>query len=242
MPEKSPEHEHVLNAHRVREKLLDIFETYQDTFQKHQWPLEIHRWYELVRCVLSAVEGRFDPHNRATNTTKLLIDMELLDIPLLAKCSRDASEESASQVRSDIHTVLRRTGYDLDQANNIGTALCALARAVEDKCQARIQALLREQCVGLVGNILEQFPLDGAIGTKAARLAITHWLQNVLNLPILVDSPGLQAICKQMNANPSDVLEAADQLDINAALLDEILNRWFYAYPMQLGSIEGADE
>jgi hypothetical protein len=59
---------------------------------------------------------------------------------------------------------------------------------------------------------------------------------------MLVDSPCLKALCGTMKAAPADVLKVADQLDINAALVDEILNRWAGAYPTQRAAGEAAQE
>jgi hypothetical protein len=206
MTEKTLEQKDLGVENELRERLLELFETYQDSFDQHQWPLEVHRWYEFVRCILSAVEGRFDSQNNASSATRLLIEMGLLDIAALAGCYRNTSDEEHKQVRIDIHTVLRRCGFDSEQSERIVTALCAVALVVEERYQARIQELLRKQAIGVVENILELVPLDDAIGQESARLAVTHWLQNVLNLPILVNSPGLQALCKDMEVFPDDVL------------------------------------
>jgi len=207
----------------IDELLVDLFERYQDSFDKHQWPQESKRWYELVYCVFSAVEGRFGPETRAALAVRVLIELDLLEISVLAK-----SEETTNL---HLGIVLGRIGFSEEQADQLVRALCDLAKCLDKTYQGKVQLLLRAFGMELVNNVLQALPLEDSMGKQNASLVVMHWLQNVLNLPVLVPSPGLQTLLAETGAEAEEVLAAVDELDINVALLDEILNRWVGAYP-----------
>jgi hypothetical protein len=69
------------------------------------------------------------------------------------------------------------------------------------------------------------------MGEQEASLVVMHWLQNVLNLPVLVPSLGLQTLTSETGAKDEEVLAIVDERNINVALLDDILNRWVGTYP-----------
>lgn len=208
---------------QVDELLVDLFDRYQDSFDKYQWPWEAQRWYELVYCVLSAVEGRFGPETRSASTVRVLMELGLLEIPTVA--------EAAATTRRDIRMVLERLGFSEEKANRLVRTLCVLAERLHETYEGKVQRLLRTVGTELADEVIKQLPLEEPLGTEKASLAVRHWLQNVLNLPILVASPGLQALLRETGAGIDDVLTAVDELDINVALLDEILNRWVEGHP-----------
>ena len=208
---------------QINELLVDLFDRYQDSFDKHQWPWELQRWYELVYCLFSAVEGRFGPETRAASAVRVLMELGLLEIPVLAK-----GEEKTSL---HLGILLGRIGFSEEQVSQIVRALCDLAKCLDETYQGKVQLLLRTFGMELVNKILQALPLEDTLGKQNASLVVMHWLQNVLNLPVLVTSPGLQTLLAKTGAEVEDVLAAVDERDINLALLDEILNRWVSAYP-----------
>ena len=208
---------------QIDELLADLFDRYQDSFDKHQWPWEPQRWYELVYCVFSAVEGRFGPETRAASAVRVLMELGLLEIPVLAK-----AEETTSL---HLGIVLERIGFSDEQASQLARALFDLAKCLDETYQGKVQLLLRDFGMELANKVLQALPLEDSLGKENASLVVMHWLQNVLNLPVLVTSPGLQTLLAETGAEVEDVLASVDERDINVALLDEILNRWVGAYP-----------
>lgn len=208
---------------QMNELLVDLFDRYQDSFDKHQWAWERQRWYELVYCLFSAVEGRHGPETRASSAVRVLMELGLLEIPVLA----DAEEDTTLHIA----IALERIGFFEEQARQIVNALCDLASCLDEMYQGKVQLLLRAFGMELVDRVNKVLPLKDALGEQHASLVVMHWLQNVLNLPVLVSSPGLKTLLEQTGSEVEDVLEAVDEQDINVALLDEILNRWAGAYP-----------
>ncbi len=207
---------------QVTELLVDLFDRYHDTFMEHQWPREVQRWHELVYCLFSAVENKFGPDTRSASGVRVLMELGLLDIPLLAKAE--------AKTRQQLSIVLERVGFPGEQAGQLVTALCDLAKRLQEKYQGRVQLLLRTYGTDMAAQVRQALPLERTLGQENASLVVTHWLQNVLNLPILVPSPGLKALLAETGATPEEVLAAADELNVNVALVDELLNRWTEAY------------
>lgn len=225
MKSKSVLKKKVSSERHIEELLVDLFDRYEDTFEQYQWPRETQRWYELVYCLISAVENRFGPDTHSASAVRVLMELGLLDIPLLAK----AEETTGQQLR----IVLERLSFSGEQAKQLARALFDLAKCLDDKFQGRVQILLRTFSIMMVDQVIQTLPLKNTLGKEKASLAVMHWLQNVLNLPVLVPSPGLKALLAETGAKSEEVLAAADKLNVNVALVDEILNRWIGDYPSQ---------
>ena len=217
-----------LRRDKIRELLVDLFEMYEPSFDEYQWPWENQRWYELVFCLLAAVEGQYGPDSPAATATRVLVDLDLLDVPVLA--ANQAAEGSAADSDSylaHLAVVLQRSGFAPDQVDRLLPALCAAASAVQEKHGGKVQAALRVHSKLLIDRLTEELSLAPHLGAENAHLAITNWLQNVMNVPVPVPSKGLTAFCQRTGAQPADVIKMVDELDINVALLDEVLNQWF---------------
>lgn len=216
-------HRRVPPKKQIDELLIDLFDRYQDSFDKYQWPWELQRWYELVYCLFSTVEGRFGPNTRSASAVHVLVELGLLDIPALAR--------AGETTRQHLRMVLERTGFSGEQAGQLVETLSGLAKYLDETYQGKVQLLLRAFGLEMVDKVLQALPLEDSLGTQNASLVVTHWLQNVLNLPVLVLSPGLQTLLAETGAGMEEVLAVVDEQNINTALLDEILNRWAGAYP-----------
>jgi hypothetical protein len=208
---------------RINELLVDLFDRYRDSFDQQQWPWETQRWYNLVYCLLSAVEGRFGLGTYADSAVRVLIELNLLDIPTLAKADETT--------RLHLGMVLERTDFSREQTTQLVNTLCELAKCLDEKYQGKVQLLLRSVGMEMVNRVIGALPLEKLLDKQNASLVVTHWLQNVLDLPVLVPSHGLQALLAETGAEAEEVLAVADELNINIARLDEILNQWVGAYP-----------
>lgn len=55
------------------------------------------------------------------------------------------------------------------------------------------------------------------------RYAIGHWLQNALSVPISLEHPAVLGFCKKNGISVGELVAAADELDLNVALVDDLL-------------------
>ena len=66
--------------------------------------------------------------------------------------------------------------------------------------------------------------LGGAgVPADTLRFALTHWLQNATNAPLSLGHESVEAFCRKHELSAEQVRAAADDLDLNLALLDDLL-------------------
>jgi hypothetical protein len=74
----------------------------------------------------------------------------------------------------------------------------------------------------MLREALALFPLQG-ISDDETRRIFTFWLQKVMNIPVLLLAPEVSEFCKKHEISAAELIEAADNLDLNVAILDELL-------------------
>jgi len=212
---------------RVRDLLVDLFEKYESSFGKYQWPWENQRWFELVFCILSTIDEDYSADSKAALATRVLVDLGLLDIHSLAESiTTDGKSDYSNPYAMHFRSVLERVGFEAKEINQVFTTICETAKTLEQSYKGKIQILLRHHTDQIVNQLSKVLHLSHYLGEKNSRITILRWLQNILNIPILVPSQGLSVLCETTGKKPEDVLAIVDDLDINVALLDEVLNRW----------------
>jgi hypothetical protein len=53
------------------------------------------------------------------------------------------------------------------------------------------------------------------------RHAFAHWLQNVLNMPVVLSHPSVKALCEKFGIGIEELVDIADRNDVNLALVDD---------------------
>ena len=214
--------------------LAELFDRYSEAFEAMQWPWEESRWQRLVYCLLAAEAEEWGPSSRADRATAVLVELDLVRVSRLAKAD--------DSLRSDIHAVLRRTGFSDDSTSRIVRTLVRLAQLLIADYRGRIQRLLREVGATIVGDVKDRLHLHDELDDARADLVVTHWLQDVLNLPVLVPSPGLSAFSSETGLDRAAIEEEFDEHGLNVALADEMLGRWLLARTRSQGASEVSEE
>jgi hypothetical protein len=62
-----------------------------------------------------------------------------------------------------------------------------------------------------------------ALTEAEVRYAFTYWLQNVLNMPLSLIDENVRMFCAQHDLEPEQLFAAADELDVNLALVDDVV-------------------
>ncbi len=207
----------------LRKTLAELFQQYQPALERYQWPMESLRWNELVFSVLEALGSQ----HAARTGAKALIELNLLDVDRLASVHPEAKYHNETR-RQLVLGILREAGFGDPEARLATTALAQLAFKVYHEQAGHIQRLLRHESETMVRNIAHY--LDVAdLGAANTHQIATRWLQNVLNLPVYLDTEAMRAFCASMHAKPSDLVAVADELDINMAILDDLIQMWYQA-------------
>ena len=208
-----------LSQDRAAYKLIEnLFERYGETFEGMQWPWEESRWQRLVYNLLAGVSGEWGSSSKAARATEVLVNLDLIRLSGLAKAD--------DSMRRDIETVLRRVRFSAEAIGEVVPALVRIARFVAEEYRGRIQRLLREAGSNVIREMNDRLPLRAELGDERAELVVTHWLQDVLNLPVLVSSPGLSRFAAETGLDLAAIEDEFDEYGLNVALADEMLGRW----------------
>ena len=63
------------------------------------------------------------------------------------------------------------------------------------------------------------------LGESEVKRAFTYWLQNVMNMPLSLMDEYVEVFSKDNHLKPEALFAAADELNINFALVDDLIQR-----------------
>jgi hypothetical protein len=196
----------------LTDRLKQIYEKHQDELPEYGWASERDRWAELMFCLLCRV--RDDELDATRAAVDLLNLLGLLDVNVLAALS--------GQDAAILDRVLRSNGFSAAQASRGADVLKAVAARTRKDFHGKLQRVLRKH-----GELLRQ-ELSGAFASCGLKrpdidYAVSQWLQNAASLPISLESNAVKAFCKSNRVGMDQLLNAADALDVNVALVDDLL-------------------
>jgi hypothetical protein len=218
----SQESENKENKSAVRAFLLEHWLLFVDHVDRYQWPREIERWKELAFCVF---HWAGQPHLQAAPARQLIRQLEefgMLEVGVLAaQADANGEPEFARSELTVMQQLLQRQGVPPERARAAVGTLCQAAAALRRRYGGKVQRYLRHYGQKMLDDLEDEFAFTH-LSREDSRQVFTHWLQNVLNMPVPLRDPATLRICKQMNAAPEEVLGAADELDINVAVVDDM--------------------
>jgi len=207
---------------RVRAFVLERWEAFSLAPEQYQWPLETERWHELAFCLLYRIGQPLLPAQDARRIVETLAELDLLQVQTLASWMGTGGE--LDQDQPDAQWVLGLLGYyglPLEQATVALTTWCQAAYALQQGFGGKVQRYLREYGQQMVDDMQQRFRFT-QLDDADARHAFTHWLQNVLNMPLALMEPAVEQLCEALELTPEEWIALADELDLNLALLDDM--------------------
>jgi len=211
------------DAEQLLVEVLSVLE--DDLAIKHPWMWEGNRWKELVFALLTRVAPLPEQDTRAT--VEQMNRSGLLDISLLASiagASGSHPEQSSPQARQ-IRESLRATGFSMAEAERALTAMCEAAHGLQEHFGGKVQRYLRDYGELMLLDLGRVFQFSTLSEADAAD-AFTYWFQNVLSLPLSLIDTDLKAFADQRGLDPHLMIQAADNMDLNLALLDDLVQRY----------------
>jgi hypothetical protein len=184
------------------------------------WISERARWTELAFSLLTRVTHL--PQKEVRRVTNELDALDLLDITELA-----AMPTGAGAAETNIHA--RRTlehlegsGFEAGEARRGLATLQAISTSLVKNHGGKIQKCLRQAGEHILTELTMTFALS-SLSEEEAGHALTFWLQNVLSLPLSLKDEAVLAFCTHYGLTPEQLTAAADELDINIALVDDLV-------------------
>jgi hypothetical protein len=184
------------------------------------WPNEKARWYELIFSILASVGEINVPLSKIRLLLKALVYFDLLDLGILAKINPDDDQGLKNPSIITARTLMQQVGFTPDMSKSAITAICKAASSIQEKYDGKIQNYFMSYGLKMMQQTKEDFGLNEFNNVDRA---LGIWLQNTLNMPIPVSDPLTDKICEEFGWTYSQLAKAANEEDLNIALLDDAL-------------------
>lgn len=219
-----------IDPEKIREPediVLDLYRAYEPLIDPHLWPWEVKRWHELVFCLLTTVVDPELSPETTREVTWALSEWRLLEVDVLASLNPAKNEQDASSpILVTIRTILEQSGFDPDEARTAVITLCEAASGLKQKYEGQVQKYFRKYGELMLDELTQNFSFT-QINNEDARRFISIWLQNSLNMPIPVSNSITDRVCEKLGVEYTTLVKAADNLNVNVALLDEALRAYW---------------
>lgn len=221
------------NITEIEFQLRKLITKYSDFFAYHQWPSEHERWVELIFALVSTKSDK--PQYEVRDIIEELDDLGLLDVEELSHIPKVDNNidfnspyakrviESLSESRYTEEGV-KKSGFTEEESKSSFLIMHEAAKSLMEHHEGKIQKYLRKYGQQIVNEFAENFSLSG-INKKDLEYAVTYWLQNVLNMPLGLETESSEAFCKELRITNEELVQEADKLDINIALLDDMIDQ-----------------
>ena len=190
-----------------------------DLVEAHPWFSEEDRWTELAFSILAASVNR--PQAVVRDLVGAMASLELLEIDRLASLSNGEKANLDDPFAHRITDLMEEYGTDPAEARRATTALSEFASGLSNHFEGKAQRYLRRYGELMLDELADWFDFttldDAAVGG-----VFTYWLQNTLGMPLSLVDDDVAAFCKEFGVTPADLLAAADELDMNFALVDDV--------------------
>ena len=209
------------SVERLRSFIASAWQDFAPTASRYQWPIERDRWYELVFCVLY----RFgQPDLDAAEARRLVTALAAIDLVSVGSMASAESSDAgvARPAPGVLADILVRAGFQSEQADRAVATLTEIATVLQNRYGGKIQRCLRYHGERMLEELSGELAFSKLSQDEAGSI-LTHWLQNVLNMPLSLVEPGVTRLCVDLGATTAELIAVADEFDLNLALLDDLI-------------------
>jgi hypothetical protein len=196
----------------------------------HRWVLEGERWKELVFALLTRISTSIS-ESSVRVVTDHLAALGLLSVGELASLKRALGSNSEAPLARRIKELLEDGGFTSEEAQRGVVTVCEAAEGLQTRYSGKVQVYLRSYAERMLDDVKSVFHFDAMDG-QSVRAAFTYWLQNVLSMPVSLQDDAIRTFGAAHGLTPEHLSAAADELDVNVALLDDLV-RHFHASEWQ---------
>jgi len=212
------------DVHHAIAKLLTIPGA-DSIIEGHQWRHEADREHELIFALLTRAISL--PESDVRVIANRLKFVGLLDLDEWAELP-GASDREQDVLERRTHDILVESGVDDHEASRAVGAIREVATALRQNYDGKVQRLLRKYGDQMVDSLVDKFELE-SLSKDETREAFAYWLQNVANLPIFIGRPSTARFCEMHNMTVDQLIRAADDFNVNVAILDDLIHGWIGA-------------
>jgi hypothetical protein len=193
--------------------LTELYAAGAPMLDDRPWTFEGDRWVEMLVCVL-VVDLEMDTAE-ARDAVDLLRSLDAIAPEALARANPELAEF--------IVQVLAQRGFSMEAACQASIRFTSLAQVIQKRWNGYLQKLLRSHGEKMARELGEALGEAGLDPDESAKISVL-WLQNVANLPILLPNDShISGFCKTHSLSDPALLDTADRLGLNVAVLDDLL-------------------
>lgn len=199
----------------LRDELRELVERYDEYLAQFPFPQEQERWKDLVLCLFSqCVEN---------NEEKVVKAVDLLDELNLLTCDQLGSIDlQGSEGERLASLILARLGYSQDEASRVKRVLAHAAKTIQRDHGGKVQRFLRNHGLAAREELANKLFTDDITDARI-KFAVTQWLQDSAGFPISLEHRSITDFCNARGITVQDLLLAADDIDLNVSLLDDLM-------------------
>jgi len=200
----------------IKKQLQDLYFKHSEDLGEYAWLYESDRWLELVFCLINQCVDQ-NP-NVTREAAEMLQNLNLLESENMIYLDKTEDERAVTA-----RYIFKAYGFSEKEASQAAGILARIAKTVNSDYRGKIQFYLRKHGAAMREELLK------AIGGEfmeehKLRYALSHWLQNTLSMPISMEHQAVLDFCKANKVSLEDLLGQADDLDLNIALIDDLLD------------------
>jgi hypothetical protein len=198
--------------HNAEIELTEMYQSATPFLEDYPWEMEEDRWTELIVSVFCGLG--IDPiiSKQAADLLKRLNVLTPKDL-----------EKLEDGQTAFIRQVLLQADMDTEEAEAAADALLKLSGWINNKWNGYIQKFLRSYGVRMIKELQTYLTRSGIESGQSKRIA-TVWLQNVCNLPMLLEGdPHIKNFCSKFKLTETGLIDILDELGLNACLADDLL-------------------
>lgn len=205
------------NIESLQGSLASIINDYGSDLPVGNWSSEKDRWQELLVCMINQVKP--EPNmDEVREATEIWEKLNLTSPRALSAIKEDDREHSF------LLMTLMQYDFTADEALTAVNMVIALGKIVSQNYNGKLQTCIRKYAAALRDELTKTFA-DVGLDNSQINYGVVHWLQNTMNAPLSLSHKSVIAFCREKNVTPQELWDAADQLEINLAVIDDVLER-----------------
>jgi hypothetical protein len=202
------------NSKKAELLLRKLLYEHPELAERFGWSSERARWAELAYLLSSKLVSE-DNHfmRQAIGTASALGMLEVTDL-----ASDPPDEEHGANL------MLLFSEHNLSEAETkavVGT-LREAAKHIQELLGGHLHKFLRHHAELMLHELTSQFKLKH-VDEWHAQQAFVMWLQNTCNLPLSLQDAGTKAFCAAHRITEKELVEAADAIQLNLAVVDDLV-------------------
>jgi hypothetical protein len=190
----------------------------QQIVQNHRWAHEGDRCHELLTSLL------FRAIRLPEREVRFLAN-RLRFVGLMEVSEWASGEDEARTLKKRALNVLKEAGVKAEDAVRAVAVLQETSEAIQKAFDGKVQRFLRKVGYNALTDLLSALSLK-TLPKAQTKEALAFWLQNVAALPVSLGHESAYRFCRAHGMDGEKLLQSADELDLNVAVLDDLIQQY----------------